>query len=217
MPGIMVSNFLMESGAFGDVIKSGLTFAASPEFQAYIAQKHPGGASESELVVAYREFYAALTPEQQGELNGTFARFTFAAQTVTDAADPANYAAMMVATNSPTHLIEVVGNGSDNLSDQVIPNSVSTTPFGGTEGAIALLGLSGISQTTQDAESPVSGAVRYLFGHHGSILDPRPGSRGEAPDPVMTSAATTEMQSQVANFFSSNGHLISVQNGDVVK
>jgi len=217
MPGIMVSNFLMESGAFGDVIKSGLTFAASPEFQAYIAQKHPGGASESELVVAYREFYAALTPEQQGELNGTFARFTFAAQTVTDAADPANYAAMMVATNTPTHLIEVVGNGSDNLSDQVIPNSVSTTPFGGTEGAIALLGLSGISQTTQDAESPVSGAVRYLFGHHGSILDPRPGSRGEAPDPVMTSAATTEMQSQVANFFSSNGHLISVQNGDVVK
>jgi hypothetical protein len=56
-----------------------------------------------------------------------------------------------------------------------------------------------------------------LFGHHGSILDPSVGSRGEAPDAIMTSAATTEMQSQVANFFGSDGHLISVQNTDVVQ
>ena len=217
MPGVMVANFLMESGAFGDVIKSNLTYAASTDFQGYVAQKHPSGPSGSELVVAYREFYAALTAEQQGGLNATFAQFAFAAQTVTDSGDPANYAAMMAATNTPTHLIEVVGNGSDNLSDQVIPNSVSSTPFGGTEGAIALLGLPGISETTQDAETPVSGAVRYLFGHHGSILDPRPGSRGEAPDAVMTSAATAEMQSQVANFFNSDGHLISVQNPEVVQ
>jgi len=219
MPGVMMANFLLESGAFGDVVKSGLTYAASAEFQGYVAQAHQSEIppTTEELVVYYRGFYALLTPEQQAGLNGTFAQFAFAAQTVTDSADPANYAAMMAATNTPTHLIEVVGNGSDNLSDQVIPNAISSAPFGGTEGAIALLGLSGISETTQDAESPVSGAVRYLFGHHGSILDPRPGSRGEAPDPIMTGAATTEMQSQVANFFSSNGHLISVQNGDVVK
>jgi Pla-1/cef family extracellular lipase len=217
MPGTMVANFLMESGAFGDVIKSNLTYASSEAFQTFVAQSYPSGPSETELVVAYRGFYAALTPEQQGELNGTFAQFTFAAQTIADAGDPANYAAMMVATNTPTHIIEVIGNGNDNLSDQVIPNSVSTAPFAGTEGAISLLGLPAISETTQDAESPVSGAVRYLFGHHGSILDPRPGSRGEAPDAAMTSAATSEMQSQVANFFSSNGHLISVQNDDVVQ
>lgn len=217
MPGVMVANFLMESGFFGDVVKSGLTYAASEDFQNYVAQVHQGEEepTSDELVGYYQDFYALLTPEQQAELNGTFAQFAFAAQTVTDAGDPANYAAMMVATNTPTHLIEVVGNGSDNLSDQVIPNAVSSTPFGGTEGAITLLGLSGISETTQDAESPVSGAVRYLFGHHGSILDPSP--RAEAPDPVMTGAATSEMQSQVANFFSTGGHLISVQNSDVVQ
>ncbi|MBL4942038.1 MAG: lipase [Colwellia sp.] len=216
MPGVMVSNFLMESGAFGDVIKSGLTFAASEAFQGYVAQAHMSTAppTEAEMVGYYRDFFAILTSEQQAELNGTFAQFTFAAQTVTDAADPANYAAMMVATNTPTHLIEVIGNGSDNLGDQVIPNVVSTTPFGGTEGAIALLGLPSISQTTQDAESPVSGAVRFLFGHHSSILTPAP--RAEAPNGAMTGAATAEMQSQVANFFSSEGHLISVQNSDVV-
>jgi len=218
-PGVMVANFLMESGAFGDVIKSNLAYAASEDFQGYVAQIHLSEATptEAELVGYFRAFYALLTPEQQAELGATFTQFAFAAQTVTDAGDPANYAAMMAATDTPTHLIEVVGNGSDNLSDQVIPNTVSTAPFGGTEGAIALLGLPGVSETTQDADSPISGAVRYLFGHHGSILDPTPGSRGEAPDAVMTSAATTEMQSQVANFFSSNGHLISVQNDAVVQ
>ena len=217
MPGTMVANLLMESGAFGDVIKSNLTYAASEDFQVFVNQSYPSGPSETELVVAYRGFYAALTPEQQAGLNGTFAKFTFAAQTVTDAGDPANYTAMMVATNTPSHLIEVVGNGSDNLSDQVIPNSVSSSPMSGTEGAISLLDLAGISETTQDAETGVSGAVRYLFGHHSSILDPRSGSRGEAPDATKTSAATAEMHSQVANFFSSNGHLISVVNSEVVQ
>lgn len=216
MPGTMVANLLMESGAFGDVIKSSLTLAASPEFQGYVAQAHLSDVAPTseELVGYYRAFYALLTAEQQAGLNGTFAQFAFAAQTVTDAGDPANYAGMMVATNTPTHVIEVIGNGSDNLSDRVVPNTVSTSPMAGTEGSINLLGLSGISETTQDAESSVSGAVRYLFGHHGSILDPRPGSRGEAPDPVMTNAATAEVQSQVANFFGSNGHLIFVQKAD---
>jgi len=163
-----------------------------------------------ELIGYYNSFYELLTVEQQAGLNATFTQFTFAAQTVTDAGDPANYAAMMAATNTPTHLIEVIGN---NLSDQVIPNTVSFAPFAGTEGAIALLGLPGISETTQ-GES-VSGAVRFLFGHHGSILDPNP--RPEAPDVVMTGAATSEMQIEVANFFSSNGQVIPVVNPDVVQ
>ena len=219
MPGVMVANFLMESGAFGNVIKSNLAYSASEAFQGYVAKAHQTATkpSAAELVSYYQGFYELLTAEQQAGLNATFAQFSFAAQTVTDAGDPANYAAMMAATDTPTHLIEVIGNGGDNLSDQVIPNTVSSTPFGGTEGAIALLGLGGISETTQDAESSVSGAVRYLFGHHGSILDPGVGSRGEAPDPLMTGAATAEMQSQVANFFSSDGHLISVQNTDMVQ
>ncbi len=217
MPGTMVANLLMESGFFGDVIKSSLTYSASEDFQAYVAQVHQSEEepTSDELVGYYQDFYALLDSDQQAALNATFAQFAFAAQTVTDAGDPANYAAMMVATNTPTHLIEVVGDGGTNLSDQVIPNTVTTSPLSGTEGAIALLGLPGISATTQDDESPVSGAVRFLFGHHGSILTPIP--RDEAPDAVMTSAATSEMQSQVANFFNSDGHEILITNGDVVQ
>jgi Pla-1/cef family extracellular lipase len=212
-PGVMMANFLMESGAFGDTIKSSLTYAQSPEFQGYVAQKHPDGPNEAELIVAYNEFYGSLTPEQQAGLNGSFSSFAFAAQTVTDAGDPANYAAMMAATQTPTHLIEVVGDGGANLSDQVIPNTVSAAPFGGTEGSIALLGLQSISETTQDANMPVSGAVRFVYGHHGSILDPT--AKPYAPD--NTADVTTEMQNQVVNFFSSNGHLISVQKAELVK
>lgn len=215
MPGITVANFLMESGAFGDVIKSNLTYQASPEFQALVAQlyppeTHPKGPSEAELVGAYRTFYAALSTEQQAGLNATFAQFTFAAQSVTDAGDPVNYIQIMAATQTPTHLIEVVGNGSDNLSDQVIPNLVSSTPLSGTEAAISLLGLPGVNMTSEG-----SGAVRFLNGHHGSILDPS--SRPESPDPLLSAAATQEMQTQVTTFFATMGQLLSISNEMIVK
>ncbi len=213
MPGVMVANFLMESGAFGDVVKSNLTYAASEEFKAFVAQVHtsPVPPTSDELVGYYRDFYLLLTPEQQAGLNATFSEFAFAAQTVTDSGDPANYAAMMAATNTPTHLIEVVGNASDNLADQVIPNSVSTTPFGGTEGAISLLGLPGVSSTSEG-----SGAVRFTYGHHGSILSPS-AIPGVAPDAVKAAEATQEMQGQAVGFFATMGQLIKVTNTAVVK
>ncbi len=217
MPGMMVATLLMESGAFADVIKSSLTYAASPEFQGYVTQVHQSETSptEGEMVGYYRGFYDLLTSEQKADLNSTFSRFSFAAQTVTDAGDPANYVGLLAASQTPTHLIEVVGDGGSNLSDQVVPNTVSSSPVSGTEPIIALLGLAGISESTQSSEMAISGAVRFLFGHHSSILDPS--ARAEAPNAIMTSAATGEMQNQVANFFSSDGHLISVQDGDVVQ
>jgi Pla-1/cef family extracellular lipase len=226
MPGVMIANFLMESGAFGDVIKSNLVYGSSPEFKAMVDTAYPsesGGASEAELVGAYLAFYSALTLEQQAGINGIFSQFTFAAQTVTDSGDPANYASIIQATQTPTHLIEVVGNGvdsnggeckdilvTDNCSDQVIPNTVSTTPFGGTEGAIALLGLPGVSSDAQG-----SGAVRFISGHHGSILSASPTSA--SPDAAKSAAATQEMQSQVAVFFATMGQTIKVTNTEVIK
>jgi Pla-1/cef family extracellular lipase len=228
MPGIMVANFLMESGAFGDVIKSGLTYAQSAEFKALVDSMFPldengkSTATEAQLVGTYQAFYDALSTEQQAGLNGVFAQFTFAAQTVTDAGDPINYIGSMAATQTPTHLIEVVGNGvdaagacenilvTDNCSDQVIPNQASSAPNAGTEGTIRLLGLPGVSSTAQG-----SGAVRFLYGHHGSILDPN--VRVESPDAMLSAAATQEMQAQVAVFFYSMGTTIKVTNEAVVK
>jgi Pla-1/cef family extracellular lipase len=211
MPGVMIANFLLESPAFGDLIKASLTYEQSADFKAYVDASFPSGASEAELVATYQGFFASLDPSQQAELSGLFAQFAFAAQTVTDSGDPINYAATLVATNTPTHVIEVTGDGADNLSDQVIPNSIQY-PLGGTEGAIALLGLPSVSETVQGAS--VSGAVRFKYGHHGSILTPA--TSAGAMDAVMNARATQEMQTQVATFFGSNGMMIPVTDSEVV-
>jgi Pla-1/cef family extracellular lipase len=234
MPGVMIANFLMESGSFGNLIKANLTYNSSPGFKALVDGKYPlvngeSPATEEQLIALYIGFYSALAedPEQKPQLdalNGLFTQFIFAAQTVTDSSDPANYASIIQATQTPTLLIEVAGNGvdadgagceniavTDNCSDQVIPNSVSTTPFGGTEGAIALLGLPSVSSTTQG-----SGAVRFIYGQHGSILDPSTDS-SSIQDPLVTAAVTQEMQGQAVGFFASMGQLITVTDEDLVQ
>ncbi|MCH2058407.1 MAG: lipase [Thalassotalea sp.] len=206
MPGVGVANFLLDSPAFGDLIKAFLVSASVPEFAAML----PENPTEAELVATFQAFYAGVDDVTRAELDGTFAQFAFAAQSVTDAGDPVNYAGILAATQTPTHLIEVVGNGTDNLPDQVIPNAVSSSPTSGTEAAIALLGLPGVSESTQG-----SGAVRFTAGHHGSILDPS--ARPESPDPLLSAATTSEMQAQVTTFFATLGQLISVSNTDVVQ
>ena len=208
MPGLMIAHLLLESAEFSNVIKSSLTYVQSPDFKAFVDSQYPDGASEDELTAAYILFYDNLTPEQQGELNAGFSLFSFAAQTVLDSSDPVNYTAMVNVTETPTHLIEVVGNGADNLSDQVIPNRVTTSPLAGTEGAVLLLGLPSVS-----ADSTGSGVVRFLAGHHGSLLSPLP-EEGVAPDAAMTLRATTEMQTQMAVFFSSMGTMIKVSDNE---
>ncbi|MBU2891909.1 lipase [Colwellia sp. D2M02] len=223
MPGAMIANFLMESGDFSPLIKGNLTYKASPAFKAMVDAAYPEGATEAELRATFKAFYSALTPEQQAGLDATFAQFGFAAQTVVDSADPVNYAGIMAMTNTATHLIEVVGNGvdvgnptctdialTDNCADQVIPNRVSVSPLGGTEGVIALLGLPSVSSTTQG-----SGAVRFVYGHHSSILTPA--AVPAAPDAVKTAQATQEMQTQVAAFFATMGQAITITNTELVK
>ncbi|WP_440873934.1 VolA/Pla-1 family phospholipase [Thalassotalea sp. PLHSN55] len=203
MPGVMVANFLMESGAFANTIKSSLAYAEHEHFQTYIAGEYPEGATAAQIEAAYIE-YVVMYPEEEAILQGTFSSFAFAAQTVTDSGDPVNYASRLAATQTPTHLIEVVGNGVDNLSDQVIPNTVSTAPLGGTEGAIALLGLDGVSSGI----TPGSGAVRFLYGSHSSILS-HEHQEGVTASPEFALKATEEMQGQVAGFFSSGAIVVT--------
>lgn len=213
MPGSMLVNLLLESPDFSNTIKAQLTYKQSVEFQAYVAAVHDGSSlpSETELTGYFIDFYAAISPSQQLSLNALFAQFTFAAQTVVDSGDPVNSAQLMAATNTPTHLIEVVGNGSDNLPDQVIPNQVSTSPLSGTEAAISLLGLPGVSETSSG-----SGAVRFVNGRHESLLTVKD-EEGFTTSPEVNAQVTQEMQTQVATFLKSSGQQISVSNPDLVK
>ena len=210
MPGLMLANFGIESPAFEGLAKSNLTLELSPAFKAAVEATLPEGYTQQDLSNFYFAFYDALDATQKAELDAGFAQFTFAAQTVTDSGDPIAYVQALAATNTPTHLIEVVGNGVDNLSDQTVTNTAPFTPMGGTEPAIALLGLAGVSEDTYG-----SGAVRFVNGHHSSILDPRPNAA--SPDPELSGRATQEMQTQVATFFASMGQLIKVTDAAVVK
>ena len=216
MPGLMLANFGIESPAFEALAKSNLTYSLSEDFKALVDSQYPlddkgrSTATQEELETLYSTFYDAITGEQRATLDAGFAQFTFAAQTVTDSGDPIAYVQALAATQTPTHLIEVVGNGVDNLSDQTVTNTAPFTPMGGTEPAIAFLGLQGVSEDTNG-----SGVVRFVNGHHSSILDPRPNAA--SPDAVLSARATQEMQTQVATFFASMGQLIKITDPEVVK
>lgn len=212
-PGGSIANFLLESNSFGPVIKSQLLYAQSPDFatavntaaaNAGVAPTDP--AFQGLMIQVYNQFWASLSAGEQAAITSLFEQFAFAAQTVVDSADPINYAATAAAT-TPIHLIEVVGDGGENLPDQVIPNVVANKPLAGTEPLISALGLQGISSTYASADgTPVSGAVRFTAGSHSSLVDPS-----------ASPAATQEMQTEAAFWFSSGTTVIPVQNPTVVK
>ncbi|MBT1446476.1 lipase [Shewanella sp. JM162201] len=168
------------SATFGPVLFQ--TITATPEFKAQVDKANVGGFAPGspEYAALVQQVYAAFIPS-----------FAFAIQTGVDSIDPVNHASMLKATGLPVHLIEVVGDGNGNLPDQVLPNSVDGFPLSGTEPLIATLGLE-----CRDATQAGSGAVRFIKGHHSSIVSP---DENEATD-GMAAAATAEMQWQVAGF-----------------
>ncbi|UAA40318.1 lipase [Paraneptunicella aestuarii] len=205
VPGGGIAGFLLESDTFGPLVKGSLLAASSADFQAFLGQyaQQNGIPPEAAVGPAFLAFEANLNATQLATINSTFASFAFAAQTVIDAADANNYAALL-SSNTPVMMHEVVGGGSNDDSsiagpDAVIPNTTSL-PLSGTEPLAALMGLSGVSSTTQG-----SGLVRFLAGEHSSLLNP-----------AASLAATTEMQLQTATFFATQGGTIKVTDTTVV-
>lgn len=206
VPGGGTPAFLMESPSFSGLIKGSLLAASSEEFQAFLvafATENQLPADEA-LVPAYFAFEAQLDEAGLAEIKGIFSSFVFAAQTITDAADPNNFANLLAGnTNFIFH--EVIGGGTNDdgataLTDQVIPNSTVNWPtFAGTEPLAAFAGLSGVSSTT-----PGNGLVRFIAGGHSSLLDPS-----------LSLATTTEMQMQTIAFIASGGTIV-VSNEEVV-
>ena len=124
-------------------------------------------------------------------------QFLLIAQTVVDAADPINWGATTVLTNSV--LLQQV-NG-----DAVVPNAVQGAPLSGTEPLIRVMGLDTISSTTQDPTG-IRGALRMLEGGHGSLLSP-----------ADSLAATIEMQGQAASMVASGGAVVVINNPAIVQ
>lgn len=193
VPGGGIAGFLLESGAFGNLVKGSLFAASSTEFQQFLEAYAQTNQLTVSLAIApaYAEFSSAFSAEQQAAAESLFGQFAFAAQTILDPGDPNTYAQMLGQQDVAIYMAEVVGGGTNDdgsvaLPDQVIPNFVA--PLSGTEALAGLIGLNGASVTT-----PGNGLVRFNAGSHSSLLSPTP-----------SVATTLEMQSQMASFFASD-------------
>lgn len=150
-----------------------------------------------------------------GLARAAYESFIGVAQTTVDSVDPINHA--LAATNNRGILFfEIVGDGEQNPSDLVVPNTVPDAndqlnpasgvtipaPIAGTEAQLTLMNLTQVnsSQTGNDLKL----SVKFTAGNHGSILDP-------SPNPV-----TTEMQLQMVSFLASGGNALTVTNTAVI-
>lgn len=204
-PGGGVAQFLLESAAFGPLIKGLLLSQASEDFVALLNQLYETtDVSEAQLRAAVSIFEDNLTAEQAAAVNAVFAEFAFAAQTVMDAGDPTNYAEVL-GSNTPVHMMTVVGDGSEeNLPDQVIPVSTAL-PLSGQLPLAATIGLEQVTTTQGPAADPISGIVLFNAGAHASSLSP-----------TANAAVTTEMQKEVAGYIASDALVLPISDESVV-
>jgi Pla-1/cef family extracellular lipase len=225
MPGGAIANFLLDSTAFGNTIKSSIMMgstALEPGFKAFsvLAGCDKDLSKEQFPICAAKHVPAYLKDlTDRGQtatlttINATLSQFAFAAQTVIDAGDPNNYAATAVANKTPMFVIEVAG-GPNYVADHVIPNKVATMPLAGTSPLAALLGAKQIEATA--GNKPVEGTLisRFVEGEHGTILSP---ASGTTPPQAAAIKANAEMQMQVASFIKSGGKIVQVTNATVLK
>jgi Pla-1/cef family extracellular lipase len=202
-PGGGLAQFLLESAAFGPLIKGFLLSASSEDFQNFLLATYGTvDVTEAQLVEGTNAFLGALNAEQAAGVDAVFAQFAFAAQSVSDQSDPVNFFTTL-GQNTNVHMITVVGDGGDNLPDQVIPVSTSV-PLSGQLPLATLMNLETISSTVSSA-NPLSGIVKYTAGAHASSINPGPDA-----------AVTVEMQSQIATYLGSDARVIQVTNPSIV-
>ncbi|MBW8190225.1 lipase [Neiella marina] len=194
------------STTFAPVLKDGLT--ASDTFSEALQTAFSLTAEELEAIAEndpeqYQAMVDAVYPTVLNE-------FLFAAQQVLDSADSINFASTLSALETPVLLHEVVGNGAENLSDHVLPNSTAANgwPVAGTEALIGALSLPAISSSQADSDG-IMGAVRFMYGFHSSLLSPA-AVEGIAPDAAKNAVVTATMQQQAAEFISTAGQQLTI-------
>ncbi|BEE15629.1 lipase [Aeromonas veronii] len=206
MPGGGIAPLLLNSPSFGSTIKMSVLTAGSPELKAGFAAYEPN-CKTVKATCFVNEFLPSLDAATQAGAASTLQSYTFAAQSVLDSADPINLGSG-VAKSFPLFATEIVGDGTLNLPDQVIPNSIVSAPLGGTEPLFRVLGL----QELKGSGVLPAGhhAARFLKGGHSSLL---------APDENFdqAGAVTTEIQTQFASFFMSGGAAVKVTDDTLIK
>ncbi len=144
---------------------------------------------------------AGLAAQGITEGSTLYAQFIRDAQTAVDAGDPINYIAS-AASARPLLVLQVVGGGAlsgggTSPSDQVVVNSATKR----------LIDAVPLPRISAPGLNPVSrGYVNFLFGDHGSIIDP-----------TSSLATTVEMQTESISFANSAGAAVLIGNTGVVQ
>jgi Pla-1/cef family extracellular lipase len=201
-PGGGVANFLLESKEFSPLIKSLLTASSSDEFEKFLIENQVNPEDQAALIIAYDNFYTALSDEAKEAINSVFNEFVFAAGTVLDSGDPMNYA-NLIGSNTPVVGFTVVGDGSsENPSDTVIPAITSNQLFG----QIPYWRAMGATQvSSSQTGDDLKGYVLFNQGGHGSSLNPN-----------LSEAVTKEIQTQIATFLLTSGMSIPVNETGII-
>lgn len=158
-----------------------------------IANLLAGSATFGPVIEAGLQAAAGIEPG-----SADFAAFLGAAQTVIDAADPINWAAITGATNAI--VTQTV------INDQVIPNTVPGAPLSGGFPLIPALGVQSISSSLTDPMGVRANVTFLPPAGHGSLLSP-----------ADSAAATAEMQGEMASLLFSGGVNVTIANPDVVQ
>jgi len=159
----------------------------------------------------------------EGVTKGTaeYESFLASAQMVVDSGDAINYASSAVAARDVL-LFEIVGDGVNNLADQVVPNNVIgvtdtvNAPLSGTDPLVSLMSLTQIDTSSTYAPNTDT-LVKFSGGHHSSLL-----TTDLADDTANVDTASVEykayveMQSELATFIASDGASLTATDASVV-
>jgi dienelactone hydrolase len=143
-----------------------------------------------------------------------YSNFFRDAQTAVDAGDPVNFIATAV-KQRPILFQQVIGggplqDGTASLPDQVIPNSATAR-------LLAAVGSAHTQRYKGAGTLPTAAGtlsyVNFIYGTHGSLLDPS-GSANEQP---FNGGATVEMQTEAVGFALAGGLAVTTQNGALLQ
>jgi len=223
-----IASFLLESATFGPFVQGSVLSAAgtpeSNEFEAYRAGAAVSNCGEpadtqQSVTCGYTGFITSLTvageTQKLSNIQGVMTEFGFAAQTTLDGGDPTNYARTVNAQETPVYMSAVVGDGEGNKPDQVIPPATMNNPISGTLPLANLIGATAVSESQGPTSDGMSYLVKFIKGHHSSVLTPAP---NEAAGSTVegSAAANSEMQLQIATYLASRGRMLVVTNEDII-
>jgi len=226
-PDFNTSNLMFLGHSLGAV--TGAVFVALEEGINTAILAMPGGGI-AKLLDGSATFGATIAAglAANGIIKGTadFESFMASAQLVLDSGDPINYASTLAASGKGLLVLEVIGDGTgtgSHLPDLVIPNKVPDdvdgsgtipAPLSGTGPFATLLGAQKISETlVGDGDSAIKAWVRFVKGHHGSLVTP---NNSSSTADEISAAVYAEMRSEITSFLATSGTQVTVDADDSI-